>query len=406
MERPKLRNIEAFPVEAQGRELICLRDPSGLSEEVLFLTPETFSVIALFDGRHSLLDIQETVMRRYGELLYRERLLQLVEELDQHLFLESPRFEAHKKEVEEAFKRSPVRRAAHAGRSYEADPQKLREQLQSYFTSPQGPGEAPGSSRARTLKGAIIPHIDFHRGGFCYAWAYKALLDSSCDAELFIILGTAHALMEGVFALTGKDFETPLGVVETDRAFLRLVEKRYEGDLYRGELAHRFEHSVEFQAVFLQYLFGGRPFKIAPILCGSFHELIQSGEDPSSSPEVAGFLRALEGAIEEHGRKSFLIASADLAHVGSRFGDPFPVTPALLERIAREDLAMLRYVERVNAKGFFRSVQEGKDWRRICGLSPIYTLLCLVRAEEGTLLKYGQWPDRTGTVTFASLVFS
>jgi hypothetical protein len=46
--------------------------------------------------------------------------------------------------------------------------------------------------------------------------------------------------------------------------------------------------------------------------------------------------------------------------------------------------------------------REG-DRRRICGLAPIYMALRLAPASSGRLLRYGQWPDPQGTVTFAAV---
>ena len=100
-----------------------------------------------------------------------------------------------------------------------------------------------------------------------------------------------------------------------------------------------------------------------------------------------------------------LIAGADLAHVGPRFGDPEPVSPADLATLGDEDRAMLEAVEAGDAEAFFDGVARDGDRRRICGLSPIYALLRALGGARGTLRRYGQWPDPQGVVTFASVVF-
>ena len=66
---------------------------------------------------------------------------------------------------------------------------------------------------------------------------------------------------------------------------------------------------------------------------------------------------------------------------------------------------MLEAVEAGDADAFFDSVRRDGDRRRICGLSPIYTLLRALGGARGTLRTYGQWPDPEGVVSFASLVF-
>ncbi|MBI3625073.1 MAG: AmmeMemoRadiSam system protein B, partial [Candidatus Rokubacteria bacterium] len=114
---------------------------------------------------------------------------------------------------------------------------------------------------------------------------------------------------------------------------------------------------------------------------------------------------ALRDTVAASKRRVCLIAAADLAHVGPRFGDPGRVREPELARLEREDRAMLEPVAAVDARAFYESVSRDGDRRRICGLSPIYALLRCLPAGRGRLLRYAQWPDPQGTVTFASLVF-
>jgi hypothetical protein len=66
---------------------------------------------------------------------------------------------------------------------------------------------------------------------------------------------------------------------------------------------------------------------------------------------------------------------------------------------------MLAAVEAGDAAAFFESARQDGDRRRICGLSPIYTLLRTLGGARGRLRRYGQWPDPQGVVSFASVVF-
>jgi predicted class III extradiol MEMO1 family dioxygenase len=91
--------------------------------------------------------------------------------------------------------------------------------------------------------------------------------------------------------------------------------------------------------------------------------------------------------------------------MGPRFGDPAPITPAELAAIDREDRQMLAAVEAGDAEAFLEAARRDGDRRRICGLSPIYTLLHALGGARGTLRRYGQWPDPQGVVSFASVVF-
>jgi len=405
MNCPKLRPVEAFPAEVDGQQVVCLRDPYAFSDRVLLLPHPLFFVVSLFDGRHSLLDIQAAFVRRYGELMFREKLDEIVRELDTAHFLEGTGFEAHRDRVEAEFARSHIRRAALAGKSYEADPGQLRIQIDRFFEPPEGPGRPQSQDGGPQIKGAVIPHIDFARGGPCYGWAYKALMES-CDADLFVVLGTSHTGTRGPFALTRKDYDTPFGVIPTDVSFVDRLIARCGPNLLLDEQAHRAEHSIEFQATLLQGLLGAkRPIQMVPILCLSFHSLIAAGDSPSRDPTVSAFIEALGETIDASARRCCLIASADLAHVGPRFGDPEPVDNLRLKETAQKDLTMLERVVEGDAEGLFAAVQAEEDRRRICGLSSIYTLLGTLGAKQGKLLKYSQWPDPSGTVTFASVIF-
>jgi AmmeMemoRadiSam system protein B len=401
---PRLRPVEAFPATVDGRQMICLRDPSGLTEAVLTVARPVAAILALLDGTRTVADLQADVMRHHGQLVAREQLQALVDTLDAHLFLEGARLEAERARVVDAFRSSPVRAAVHAGQAYAGEAAALASQLDGFFVHPEGPGR-PDAPRAPALRGLIAPHIDFHRGGPAYAWAYRVVAEAS-DADCFVVFGTAHAGLDGhAFAATAKPYDTPLGPLEVDAEVLEALVRRAPGDLFAAELAHRAEHSIEFQAVCLRHVAGARPIRIVPILTSFVHECLSRGRDPAREPAVAGVLEALRDVMATVGRRYCLIAGADLAHVGPRFGDPEPVSPARLARVEAEDRALLSLVASADPGGFVSCVAADGDSRRICGLSPIYALLATLPAGRGRLLRYGQWPDPQGTVTFASLAF-
>jgi AmmeMemoRadiSam system protein B len=407
VETPKLRPVEAFPARVEGREAICLRDPSGVTESVLTVPRGLAPILALFDGTRSLVDVQAEIMRQCGELVLRSQLESMVEILDQHLFLEGPRVETERARQRAAFLGTPTRPAFLAGRSYEPEPGALAAALAGHFAPPAGPGPI-GPSRQDSMRGLVAPHIDFNRGGPAYAWAYRALAEAQ-GADCFVVVGTAHAGLDGhAFAATAKAFETPFGPLEVDREVLDAIVRRAPADLFAAELAHRNEHSIEFQAVWLQYLrhrAGGGERRIVPLLASFAHECLLRGKSPADTRETEGMLDAVRDAMAAIPRRYCLVAGADLAHVGPRFGDGWRVGPAELARVKAEDRALLAPVVQADAEGFFAEAMRQRDRNRICGLSPIYAVLRLLSGGPGRLLHYGQWPDPDGTVTFASVSF-
>jgi len=160
------------------------------------------------------------------------------------------------------------------------------------------------------------------------------------------------------------------------------------------------------QMVFLRYIFDdSRPVKVVPILCSSFHDLIDKGQSPLGDPHIGSFLDALKEAIALRGDRICVLASVDLAHMGPRFGDRYPLGEVDWRSIAHQDRELIGQIERMDSEGFWGEIRREKNPRKICGVSAIYTLLATAPASEGKLLKYGQWPDPQGTVTFASLAF-
>jgi MEMO1 family protein len=405
-DRPRLRALEAFPVEQGAERLIGLRDPSGITEQVALLPIPALDIVSLFDGEHSVAEIHRVVSARHGaQAPGLEDIAGFAARLDDAGFLDSPRFAERRRLIEATWLASPSRPAAHAGGAYAAKPEALKSQIDGFFLDPEGPGLPGPRAPLRPLRGLLAPHIDFHRGGPTYAWAYRALLEGS-DADLFVILGTCHGGMADPFAVTLKPYDTPLGRAEVDRGAFEALQRRYSHDLLASETAHRSEHSIEFQAVMLRRLLGERPFTILPVLASFLHEAVWVGGAPEEDPRVPRFIEALGETLATSDRKVCLIAGVDLAHVGPRFGDAVPNTPAFLERVAREDHSMLESVAAADAGAFFGSIAADGDSRRICGLSPIYAFLRALPGARGELLRYSQWPDPQGAVSFCAAAFT
>lgn len=255
----------------------------------------------------------------------------------------------------------------------------------------------------------MCPHIDFHRGGSSFAWAYDRVVTES-QSKLYVILGTAHTPLQSFYSVSRKDFDTPLGLARTDRNFVDLLAQRL-GDpdnIFRDELPHRHEHSIEFQALMLQYVLGDRrDYQIVPILVGSFHPFVQHGRLPSESPVVAEFIAALRDTALEAGEEVCFVAGVDMAHIGQQFGDPHLLDDERLKNQWTDDQNLLVKACAGDAVAWFKHVAEQGDANRICGLAPMYTLLETVRPKRGELLKYDQAvaPDRTSCVSFASVAF-
>lgn len=400
---PVLRNLQFSPIQQGEDQFIVLWDPTGLSKDKLVLPLNYFFIIQHFDGEHSLTDIVGIYLKRFGEFLMPNKVEQLVADLDTKLFLEGSRANTAREQVRDAYRQASVRGAVFAGRSYEADGPKLKRQIEGFFTSKEGPDYKPSPNAGKPIKALVAPTYDLKQAGPVYAWAYKELQEAT-QPDIYVVLGTAYAGMESLFAGTDKDFETPIGLVRTDQPIISQLRERMP-DSFNDDLCHQAEHAIEFQLPFLQETVGSKKsFTIVPILC-SFSALSLS--EPETLKQVTAFLDAALEILKEDGRTYCVIAAGELAHLGMRYGDKEPPTDFSFHRSMQRDLEMLKPVEELKADEFANYIIKEQDQRRISGFAPIFSLLRLIEAEKGEVLRYDRsiTDQYNSTVTYASMAF-
>jgi hypothetical protein len=377
----------------EGEVSIVLRDPEGFSDQELALNEQALFVAAHFDGRHSLPEAIDSFERRFGVRPRPAEITALQEQLDRAFFLETESFDRHRRRMIDAFARTERRPPAHAGVSYPADPEEAALAVAAFFEAAAGL-EEDGPRPEGRLQGIIAPHIDLRVGGPCTALAYRLLAETPA-ADTVVVLGTSHACPVPAWVVLDKAFATPLGDVPVDPELCRRLAAAAPVDPGRTYY-HRREHAVEFQALFLAALRNaGRNLAFVPVLCGSLRDRENAGPHP--------FLDELHAVIEERGESLVVVAGADLAHVGPRFGDPAPLSEEHLRLLESKDRSTLRFAAAGDAEGFYGAVAEAGDPRRICGLAPVYGLLRSAPPLRGKVLRYEQATDTTGTVSYAAL---
>jgi len=399
---PKLIAVDTFPVEEDGRKMYCIKDPQNSDIAPLVVSELALYIMTFFDGNNSIDSVIATLKEKYGKVIEKADLDSLVKMLDTSLLLENENYINHQQLIEKNFFNSDTRKAYLSGLSYPESKEKLNNMLDDFFE--KAGNILPLKNENEILRGLVSPHIDFTRGGTSYAVAYREIINKS-NADTYLIFGTTHyAQNDNPFILTRKPFSTPLGTIDTDTEFLDRIEDKCNWDLYEGEIFHRTEHSIEFQVVFLQHILKEKNFKIIPVLCNSFHQFIGNGSSPFEDKKISTFLTELKKIIDSYGDSVVVIAGVDLAHVGPKFGDKDQVDEKTLSWIRNRDAISLEYTEKIDAEGFYRSVEEEKDKRKICGLSSIYSMLKVTDASYGTILDYDNAleEDTGSVVTFAS----
>lgn len=407
VEYPKLRNLEFFPVREGENQSVGLRDPQGISKEILFLPPNVFYLIQFLDGQHTKDQIAGQYLKRFGELLLPNWVDKFVADLDEKLFLDNDRFASAQKAQAEAYRAEWVRPAAYAGRSYEADPEKLKGQLQEFFVSKEGPGAGLSENAGKRIKAIVAPHVELSMAGPIYAWAYKELRDAD-RPDVFVILGAARGLIDTLFACTDKDFQTPLGSVSADREFLDIFRAQGGESFFEQELAHRNDHAIEFQMLFLQHILTGqKPFTIVPILCSFSHLHFSHPDLMAQGQRIPQFIEAFQKALNVYQKDVCFIVSGDLAHIGMRYGDGRPPTDFQFNKTMQADLAMLKHAEQRNARGLLEFIQREGDARRIGMFPALYTMLNLLTPATGQVLRYDRATvdQYNSTVTYCAMAY-
>jgi len=146
-----------------------------------------------------------------------------------------------------------MRKAIVAGTFYEKAKTLLDEQIQDCFLKEKGPGALPikniDSVNKHTLA-VISPHAGYIYSGMSAAWSFKSIAEQEMS-DLYIIIGPNHRSFES--GLTSETFDLPYGFVRVDQHFAReLVAK---GTIKENKNIHIFEHSIEVQIPFLQFIF-------------------------------------------------------------------------------------------------------------------------------------------------------
>jgi AmmeMemoRadiSam system protein B len=396
------RGLDLMPSPVEDRPGLLIRDPFRYSETVLIIPPPLVSLLAHFDGERSAAEVREALVRGSGEAEAGTLLDHLLHTLSTAGFLEDDLFAAMKQEREAAFTQAPRREAAHAGSAYPVEPGALGETLRGYLD-----GAEPELAPRPGLKGIAAPHVSPEGGWRSYRAAYRAL-GPELAQRTFVVLGTSHYGAQDRFGLTRKNYVTPLGESTSDQALIERLMDEGGPAVSREDYCHSVEHSIEFQVVFLQHLYGPA-VRVVPILCGPFVKGLLSAERPEDDEGVARFLGVLAQLAAQEGDRLLWVLGVDMAHLGRRYGDGFRAR-ADFGRLARAALQDRERIERIaagDADGFWRLVREDADPLRWCGASPFYTFLKAVRPARGELLDYHQWNiDEASVVTFAGLVFS
>jgi AmmeMemoRadiSam system protein B len=212
----------------------------------------------------------------------------------------------------------------------------------------------------------------------------------------------------GLFSISSKDFETPLGTVPSDRLAVSRFLQAAGALAVPHDFAHRNEHSIEFQVVMLQNALEGQ-FTLVPILCGSLFEHLILGESsrPRDFEELTPALDCLAEMIAEPGSQTLLVAGVDMCHIGPKFGDRKPGIQIARDSKAH-DRALLDHLTAMDVEKFCSESKYVRDRYHVCGFSVLSMLLeILPEGVKSKELGYHIWHEAPtqSAVSFAAAAF-
>ena len=400
---PKLRAVDVRLHTEAGQPYYLLRDPQQISDATL-LIPQPFGpLLALCDGTHDLEQLTAHFSSRVGVSIDPQIVEEVIAALDEARLLEGERFDAARQQVLTTFRSAPFRTPTLAGQAYPQEPRLLWQHLQEYLEDADSV-EPLVVDWVHPL-GLLSPHIDYDRGGAVYAQVWKRAAQAAREAELVILLGTDHYGSDP-FTLTRQHYATPYGTLPTERSIVDAVAAVIgEEAAFAGELRHRGEHSLELVAVWLHHMRAGEPCPLVPILCGGFHRFYYNGDHPQTDELTQRVMATLQTATQ--GRRTLVIASGDLAHVGPAFGGD-PLNAQTRTQLRQADDLLIAHMTAGDAQGFFSAIRQVEDHNNVCGVAPIYLTMETIGAVTGEPIGYATCPADdfdTSVVTVGGMIF-
>ncbi len=388
-----------MPSPDSARPGLLIRDPYHYSDSTLLIPPLLVECLECFDGVQTELDLRSELVRVTGEIQVGDIERQLYDALDQAGFLENDTYRSLRAAREAEFAAETVREAIFAGNAYPDDGVELADLMSDRI------GAAQGNDAVLAV---AAPHASPDGGWATYRAAYQALPSKEAAADrVFVILGTSHYGAPERFGLTRKPFVTPYGETRTELGLIDELAARAPDAVRMEDYCHAVEHSIEFQVVLLQHLYGA-DVRIFPILCGPFVKSVYHGGLPEETDRVKQFFDVAGNMVAREGKRLCFVLGVDMAHMGRRYGDPLTAYAGAGEMLGvqERDERRIAQIAAGRVGDYWNLIQENHDDLKWCGSSPFYTFLKIMPPLKGELLHYHQWQiDPQSVVSFGAMKF-
>lgn len=393
---PRLRaDINVSVHQEDGEDFLVLYDPLGFADGPIMLHADMADILSVCDGQTTTEEISQGagVAADSQEII---RVAMFVKELAKMGYVEGDEFDNIRAEKIIEWDELSIRPAVCSGQTYPDEPEELRYFLSTILgITPHPNADSEDLATKAVYPSTLLaPHIDFRVAPNVYAPAFHAIANH--PADLVIAIGTSHYWSDHSFVLTDKDFETPLGVVKTNKKLVRQLT-RVLPDCADTDIAHRPEHSLELHLVCLKHLWPNKDFEIVPLLVTA---AALEGDVLQRAAQI------LEHEVGITGRRVLWLISGDLAHVGLKFGDSQPASE-ILPDAASADSNLLIHLEAADPEAYNHAIESSSRDFRVCGHAPTMLGLLAAKPSKGVTLAYEHWNEEetASAVTFASVAW-
>ncbi|MBT4530809.1 MAG: AmmeMemoRadiSam system protein B [Phycisphaerae bacterium] len=382
---PALRSFQAWAISKDEKPYVALRDPYALTKETMAVPAHIFSVIKRIDGNTLAEDIAKATKAPA------DQFIDLLKKLDTCGLLWGPTATKLESETVERLINEgafPIRSSGSLGNTK----QECEEQLRKWFDETEDP------EFEQNILGVVSPHLDYLRGWPNYASAYYTWQQTE-KPDRIVILGTNHFGEGDGVVLSTIGFTTPLGICPIDKDVTNKLVAQFGDGVTKDFIDHAAEHSIELQLPWIQHCFGDIPI-IAALIPNPLVEMLE--DDGSSRTTVEEFISALQKILEETGGTTFVVASADLSHVGQQFGDPRPVDEQRKFDVERHDREMMTKFISNDADEFVSAMKWHNNATNWCSIGNMSAVLYLLEPTKIELIDYRQACDEKGVALVSS----
>lgn len=269
-----------------------------------------------------------------------------------------------------------MRYPAVAGQFYPLERESLRSEIELCFRHELGPGLPGKSTGERSIVGGVVPHAGYGASGMNAAHAFKSIAEDGLP-EAYIVVGPDHHGVPFDAVMCSDPYVTPLGECKIHTE----IAGKLSEFIQDSPNAHRFEHSVEVEIPFIQYI--DPDPHIVPI--------IMRRQDRKSAEKLANAIRE-----SCKGHDVIVLASSDMSHYVPK------------ESATKLDQMIIDMISKSDVDGMYSTIREYNI--SACGYGPIATSILATNPGSVEVLKHtDSWDslhiDISAVVGYCSAIF-